>query len=97
MLERESCNLAEAHMLKVKGVYDGTKVILSEPLPLPPNSVVEVLILEPSKDAEAVYWQQLLGQGLIKEVRPQYIEERHFTPVHTTGTLISQTIIEERR
>ena len=96
-VEREPRNLVEAHMLKVKGVYDGTKVILSEPLPLPPNSVVEVLILEPSKDAEAVYWQQLLNQGLVQEVRPQYIEERHFTPVHTTGTLISQTIIEERR
>lgn len=84
-------------MLKVKGVYDGTKVILSEPLPLPPNSAVEVLILGPSTDVEAVYWQQLLGQGLIKEVCPQPTEEQSFTPVHVTGTPISQTIIQERR
>jgi hypothetical protein len=84
-------------MLKVKGVYDGTKVILSEPLPLPPNSAVEVLILEPSTDPEAVYWQQLLSQGLIKEVRPQPTEEQTFTPVRVAGDPISKTIIEERR
>lgn len=84
-------------MLKVKGIYDGTKVILSEPLPLPPNSAVEVLILTPSTDTEAIYWQQLRGQGLIKETRLQPTEEQHFTPVHVTGTPISQTIIEERR
>ncbi len=84
-------------MPKVKGVYDGTKVILSEPLPLPPNSVVEVLIPEPSTDAEAAYWQQLLSRGLVQEVRPRRTEEQHFTPVHATGTPISQTMIEERR
>jgi len=84
-------------MLRVKGVYDGSKVILSEPLPLPPNSAVEVLILHPSTDTEAAYWQQLLGQGLIKEIRPQPAEGQDFTPVHVTGTPISQTIIEERR
>ncbi|MHC4620484.1 MAG: hypothetical protein ACYTEQ_22280 [Planctomycetota bacterium] len=84
-------------MLKVKGIYDGTKVILSEPLPLPPNSAVEVLILEPSTDVEAVYWQQLFGQGLIKEICPQPTEEQDFTPVHVTGTPISQKTIGERR
>jgi hypothetical protein len=84
-------------MLKVKGVYDGSKVILFEPLPLPPNSAVEILILEPSTDVEEVYWQQLLDQGLIKEIRPQPTEEQPFIPVHVTGDPISQTIIEERR
>jgi hypothetical protein len=84
-------------MLRVKGVCDGTRVILSEPLPLPPNSMVEVLILEASTDVEAAYWQQLLDQGLIKQVRPQPTKEQHFTPVHVTGTPVSQTIIDERR
>ena len=84
-------------MIKAKGVYDGTRVILSEPLPLPPNSPVEVLILEPSSGAESAYWQQLLDLGLVKQVRPQPVEEQHFTPVQVDGAPISQTIVEERR
>ena len=84
-------------MLKVKGIYDGTQVILSEPLPLPPNSTVEMLILDSSTDVEVVYWQQLLDLGLIKKVHPQPTKERVFTPVQVTGAPVSQTIIEERR
>jgi hypothetical protein len=84
-------------MLKVKGIYDGTQVILSEPLPLPPNSAVEVLILDSSTDVEGAYWQQLLDQGLVKGVAAQPAKERLFTPVQVTGDPISQTIIEERR
>ncbi len=84
-------------MLKVKGIYDGTHVILSEPLPIPPNSAVEVLILEPSTDVEVAYWQQLLSLGLIKRVHSQPTKEHPFTPVQVTGAPISQTIIEERR
>ena len=84
-------------MLKVKGVYDGAKVVLTEPLPLPPNSTVEVLIPEPSTDREDVYWKQLLNLGLVKRVRPQPTEAHKFTPVHVTGAPVSQTIIEERR
>jgi hypothetical protein len=84
-------------MLMVKGVYDGTKVVLSEPLPLPPNSTVEVLVLEESTDREAVYWRQLLDLGLIKRIRPQPTEAQEYKPVHVTGEPVSQTIIEERR
>ena len=81
----------------VKGVYDGTKVVLSEPLPLPPNSTVEVLILEDSTDKEAVYWRHLLDLGLIKSIRPLLSDTQEFTPVHVTGDPVSQTVIEERR
>ena len=84
-------------MLMVKGVYDGTKVVLSEPLPLPPNSPVEVLILEESTDREAVYWRQLLELGLIKRIRPQPTEAQAVKPVPVTGEPVSQTIIRERR
>ena len=31
-------------MLKVKGIYDGAKVVLLEPVDLQPNTAVEVLI-----------------------------------------------------
>ena len=84
-------------MLKVKGVYDGTKVVLTGPLPLPPNSTVEVLILEPSTDREEIYWRQLLDLGLVKRIRPQPTEVQEFTPAHVSGAPVSQTIIEERR
>ncbi len=84
-------------MLKVKGTYDGEKIVLLAPLPLAPNSTVEVLIPEQAVDMEQVYWQRLISQGLIKEVRPQPMDECTFTPVHVTGAPVSQTIIEERR
>jgi hypothetical protein len=84
-------------MLKVKGVYDGARVVLTEPLPLPPNSTVEVLVPEPSTDREEIYWRQLLDLGLVKNIRPQPTDAQAFTPVHVTGAPLSQTIIEERR
>ena len=84
-------------MLKVKGVYDGTKIVLTEPLPLPPNSTVEVLIPELSTDREDIYWRQLLNLGLVKRICPQPTEAQAFTPVRVTGAPVSQTIIEERR
>jgi hypothetical protein len=84
-------------MLKVKGVYDGEKVVLLEPLPLLPGSAVEVLVPEQAVDMEQVYWQRLVSLGLIKEVRPRPTDDRAFTPVRVTGAPVSQTIIGERR
>ena len=48
-------------MLKVKGIYDGTKIVLLEPVSLLPNTPVEVLIPE----QEQAYWQQLIELGLV--------------------------------
>ncbi len=84
-------------MLKVKGIYDGEKVTLLDPLPIPPHTPVEVLVVEQTMDTEQAYWQRLVDLGLIKTVRPQSTDEQPFEPVHVTGILISQTIIEERR
>ncbi len=84
-------------MLKVTGIYDGKKVVLLDPLPLPPNSTVEVLVPEQAIDMEQVYWQRLISLGLIKEVRPQPTDDRAFTPVYVTGAPVSQTIIGKRR
>ena len=84
-------------MLKVKGVYDGAKVVLPNPLPIPPHTTVEVLIAEQTIDVELVYWQRLIDLGLIKEVRPHATDEQPFEPVRVTDIPISQTIVEERR
>ena len=84
-------------MLLVKGIYDGKKVVLSEPLPLPPNSPVEVLILDGSNEKETAYWRKLLDLGLIKSILPRSQKDQAFTPVSASGKPVSQTIIEERR
>jgi hypothetical protein len=84
-------------MLMVKGIYDGTKVVLSEPLPLPPNSPVEVLILDGSTEKETAYWRKLLDLGLIKSIKPRPEKAQAFTPVSASGEPVSQTIINERR
>ena len=84
-------------MYKVKGVYDGKKVVLLEPLPVPPDTSVEVLVTEQALDPEEVYWQQLVERGVIAEVRPLPLAEDPVSPVHVTGKPISETIIEERR
>ena len=84
-------------MLKVRGIYDGTKVVLLDPLPVPPQTAVEVLVAEQAIDAEQIYWQRLVDLGLIKEVRSHPTDEQSFEPVRVTGTPVSQTIIEERR
>ena len=84
-------------MLKVKGIYDGEKVTLLEPVSLPPDTAVEVLIPEQNAELERAYWQRLLELGLLLEVRPPPSDEQPFTPVTVTGPPISQTLIEERR
>lgn len=81
-------------MMKVKGIYDGTKIVLLEPVSLLPNTPVEVLIPE----QEHVYWQRLIELGVIKEVRSQSTDDdTSFAPVQVTGVPVSQTLIEERR
>lgn len=80
-------------MVKVKGIYDGTKIVLLEPVTLLPNTPVEVWI--PGK--EQLYWQRLIELGLIKEIRSLPETDLSFTPIRVSGIPLSQTIIEERR
>lgn len=85
-------------MLKVKGIYDGTKVVLLEPVALQPNTAVEVLIPEPAGDAEQLYWRRLIDAGLVKSMRARRDQPRQApAPVRIAGEPVSQTIIAERR
>jgi hypothetical protein len=84
-------------MYKVKGVYDGKKVVLLEPLPIPPDTSVEVSVTEEALDLEQLYWQQLVERGLIANVRPLPLDEEPVSPVRATGRPVSEIIIEERR
>jgi len=38
-------------MLRIKGIYDGQKVVLTEPVTLPSNTAVEVIITDPENSA----------------------------------------------
>jgi hypothetical protein len=87
----------EVCMLRVKGIYDGAKIVLLEPLPVPPHTPVEVLIPEGASDAESAYWQRLLDLGLLDEIRPLPIDEDAPEPIQVAGPPISETIIRERR
>ncbi len=84
-------------MLKVKGVYDGERVILLEPITLPPATKVEVLIPEVNGESEQSYWQRLVESGLVREIRRRSPTEKPFTPIQILGIPVSQTIIDERR
>ena len=84
-------------MLRMKGVYDGEKVVLLEPVLLSPNTAVEVLVLEQEVEWEQVYRQRLVELGLIKEICVPPTDDLPITPIRVAGAPISQTIIEERR
>jgi hypothetical protein len=88
----------EVDMLKVKGVYDGTRVVLLDPIALQPNTAVEVLIPESGVDAEQLYWQRLRAAGLITTTRvPRRQPRQAPPPVQVSGEPVSQTIVDERR
>ncbi|MBI5292729.1 MAG: hypothetical protein HY872_12715 [Chloroflexi bacterium] len=84
-------------MLKVQGVYDGTSVILLEPVTWSPDTKVEVLIPDTPGDAEQAYWRRIVELGLLKEFRPRPVSPGTFTPVQIGGLPLSQTILDERR
>jgi hypothetical protein len=85
-------------MLRLKGIYDGQKVVLVEPVILPPNTAVEVIVADPAAEQEQAYWERLIAQGLVKAMRPARRAMRQApAPVQITGEPISETIIAERR
>ena len=87
--------------MKVKGIYDGTHIRLLEPLAIPPNTEVEVVVPDAGAgeaEREDLYWKRLQELGIVREPRripPE--EDPPFTPVPITGEPIAQTIIDSRR
>ncbi len=84
-------------MLKIKGIYDGSQIKLLEPVSLPPNTEVEVLVPELGESNEQAYWERLLALGLIKEVKKPIVNGSDFEPITVAGKPVSETIAEERR
>ncbi len=65
-------------MLKVKGVYDGVRVILLEPVTLLPDTKVEVLIPDTNGEAErAAEYRQLAAAA--KALQADYVTDGELT------------------
>ena len=84
-------------MIRVQGIYDGQKVVLTEPISLPANTAVEVIIDEPENERELIYHQRLVKLGLLKERPESTSGTTVYVPVQVSGEPLSQTIIEDRR
>jgi len=84
-------------MLKVRGIFDGRNILLDEPLELPANTPVEVLVQQSADEAEELFWKRLQDLGVIAKRQIPSPEEIPFSPVPITGAPLSETIIEDRR
>ncbi len=89
-------------MFKVKGVYNGTTVDLLEPVSIPVNTMVEVMIegAQPSTSseqrAEQTFLEHLLEIGMITHIPSGEVDPTPFEPIVITGKPLSETIIEDR-
>jgi hypothetical protein len=84
-------------MLRVRGIYDGKQILLTEDLPVPPNTEVEVLVPSTEAEREEIVLQRLVESGVITRRRRPVPTDRDFKPISIKGEPISQTIIENRR
>ena len=82
-------------MLKVKGVYDGERVILLEPVTMPPDTKVEVLIPEVNGESEQSYWQRLIELGLVREIADAP-DRKPRTPIQILGFYIPDPLKKRR-
>jgi len=78
-------------MLKVKGTYEGGRIVLVEPLPVPPQTTVEVLVPHANGDGEREYWRRLSEAGLVLETRSCQMARKDFTPIAISGEPLSAT------
>jgi hypothetical protein len=98
-LERQMSQQERA-MIRVRGVYDGTHVRLLEPLMIPPDTEVEVVVPDREAALEEAFHQRLLDLGIIEPSDPagdHGPDDEPFTPIPNPGEPISETIIRERR
>jgi hypothetical protein len=86
--------------IRVKGIYNDKTIELDNALEIPPNTEVEVLVLEMSlthKERLALQTQELVNAGVLTHIPKGRPQEFDFKPVTVTGKPASETIIEERR
>jgi len=50
--------------LALKAHFDGQHILLDEPYPLPPETLLMVLVMQPAADTDRVDWTGLSASGL---------------------------------
>ena len=83
-------------MKHIRAIYDGQRVVLLEPVDLPPNTPLDVAVLDDAA-AEQQVLETLKAQGLIHSTTPLANTLLPFTAVTVEGPPVSQTVLEERR
>ena len=83
-------------MRRIKAIYDGQQVVLLEPVDLPPNTPVHVVVLD-DMAAEQQVVDALHDLGLLAGTAPPVNTLTPFAPVRIDGPPLSETVIEERR
>lgn len=86
--------------IRVKGIYNGKTIELHDTLDLPPDTEVEVLVLEMSltrQERLAQQMQELVNAGVLTHIPKGRPKDFDFKPVTVVGKPVSETIIEERR
>lgn len=96
-MDQRALGRQEIDVPTIKGIYDGTTIHPVEPLALPADTVVEILVPDAVEDTEQRFWQRLIELGLITDVRYGVVVEEAFEPITYSGIPVSQTIIDERR
>jgi len=82
-------------MKAVKAIYDGQHIVLLEPVDLPPNTLLEVMI--PDASIEQQVAEALTSRGLLRRSEPPINTLQVFSPVTIEGPPLSQTVLEDRR
>ncbi len=83
-------------MRRIKAIYDGQQVVLLEPVELPPNTPLNVVVLD-DPEVEQQVADALHGLGLLAAAAPPPNTLTPFAPVKIDGPPLSETVIEERR
>ena len=83
-------------MRHIRAIYDGQRVVLLEPVELPPNTPLDVVVVDDAMAEQRVV-EALHAQGLLDNTERPANTLLPFTPVTIQGAPLSQTVIEERR
>jgi len=83
-------------MRRIKAIYDGQQIVLLEPVDLPPNTHVDVIVLD-DIEVEQQVADALHDLGLLASTAPPMNTLTPFAPVKIDGPPLSETVIDERR
>lgn len=82
-------------MRHIKAIYDGSRVVLLEPVNLPPHTPLEIVVIDAEATDQHVL-EALKAQGLIRGTEAPINRLAPTTPIRVEGPSLSQTVLEDR-